>query len=80
MKGFIQRLALLIHWVGFLALGYIPFLIIAAIYLLITDPSFSVSFSAELLVGFAAPPGIAFFFWVLKWLISGNKSIFPWKS
>ena len=52
MKGFIQRLALLIHWVGFLALGYIPFLIIAAIYLLITDPSFSVSFisGAHLLI------------------------------
>lgn len=73
MKGFILRLALLIHWFGFLALAYIPFFII----LILSGEAIA---GEELLMGFAVPPAIAFFFWVLKWLISGNKSIFPWQS
>tara|TARA_B100000427_G_C15055764_1_gene397619 strand:+ start:282 stop:506 length:225 start_codon:yes stop_codon:yes gene_type:complete len=74
MKGFIQRLALLIHWVGFLALLFPPVAILSGGFE--GDYNFDLDF---LLVAGAYIPA-AFFFWVLKWLIAGNKSIWPWQS
>ena len=67
MKGFIQRLTLLIHWIGFV-IGIVG----AALGLYFNNPN-------SLTVG-ALSVAFGFFLWVLKWLISGNKSIWPWQS
>ena len=74
MKGFILRLALLIHWFGFLML-LIP---LAAI--LSGDFRGDYNFYQYQLVMSGGFIVAAFFSWVLKWLISGNKSIWPWQS
>ena len=74
MKGFIQRLALLIHWVGFLALLAVAAAILSGGY------AGDYDFDSDFLVEVGGWIGAAFFFWVLKWLISGNKSIWPWQS
>ena len=74
MKGFIQRLALLIHWVGFLMLLGAPAAILSGRF------KGDYNFDERILEIVGAYIGLAFFFWVLKWLISGNKSIFPWQS
>jgi hypothetical protein len=70
MKGFIQRLPLLIHWIGFL------FFLASVIY----GFSSVVMGTPQELLQAAITGGLAFFFWGLKWLISGNKSFFPWRS
>ena len=67
MKDFIQRLTLLIHWTGFVV-GIVG----AALGLWFNNPD-------SLFIG-ALSIAFGFFLWVLKWLISGNKSFFPWKS
>ena len=112
MKGFIQRLALLIHWIAFgsVIYGVLAFLfrivgkepyaleIIEAARYVLANPRFQESnpeayanalrmqaegafdgllfFSVQPL---AAGLGFAVTLWILKWLISGNKSFFPWK-
>ena len=119
MKGFIQRLALLIHWIAFgsVIYGVLAFLFrivgkepytlekIEAARGLLADPELETN-SAYLteqrqaaiataqrmqaegafdgLLFFSVQPlaaglGFAVTLWILKWLISGNKSFFPWK-
>ena len=77
MKGFIQRLALLIHWIGFAA--FISGVLSAVLGLMILIvQGFLVAQGP--LAGGAGFIGFGLFLWVLKWLISGNKSFFPWRS
>jgi len=77
MKGFIQRLALLIHWIGF-ALFVVGVLSAIDGLMILIVQGFSYAEEAfELAGGWA---GFGLFLWVLKWLITGNKSILPWKS
>jgi hypothetical protein len=70
MKGFTERLTLLISWIGFLC--FLVFVIYGLSGVITDSPD-------ELLLA-AAAGGLAFFFWGLKWLISGNKSLWPWRS
>jgi len=103
MKGFIQRLALLIHWIGFgfflfgvvIGLGGVLYQSILEFAspdgLSVSDnerferavaygsPSFGEVLLNYLAIG-AVGVGIGLFLWVLQWLISGNKSLWPWKS
>ena len=77
MKGFIQRLALLIHWIGFAAFisgvlsAFLGLMILIVQGLLVAEEPLGVA------AGFI---GFGLFLWVLKWLISGNKSFIPWRS
>jgi hypothetical protein len=69
MKGFIQRLALLIHWIGFLM---VPITLVINLMDANLRPD-TIENVLTAVTGFAI-------LWVLKWLISGNKSFFPWRS
>ena len=105
MKGFIQRLALLIHWIGFVVIvGGVVVGLGGVLYQSILEfapinPDGSLESDNELferIVAYGSPSfgevllnylvigalgvGIGLFLWVLKWLISGNKSFFPWRS
>ena len=71
MKGFIQRLALLIHWIVFV--GVVGGVVVG----LWIGTADSLSEGIEV-VWISVVSGLIF--WVLKWLISGNKSLWPWKS
>jgi len=71
MKGFIQRLALLIHWIVFV--GVVGG-VVAGLWIGTAD---SLGEGTEV-VWLSVVSGLIF--WVLKWLISGNKSLWPWKS
>ena len=77
MKGFIQRFALVIHWIGFAAfvLG-----VLYVVFGLMVLPVQGLLVAQQPLGGGAGFIGFGLFLWVLKWLISGNKSLFPWKS
>ena len=82
MKGFIQRLALLIHWIGFALFVSGVLSAIFGLMILIVQ-AFALPFlpGAEVALAIAAGGiGYGLFLWVLKWLISGNKSFFPWRS
>ena len=76
MKGFIQRLALLIHWFGFLIFLSLPIGVITNV-IAVFNGGIDLRVFLENLGSLV---GMVFFFWVLKWLISGNKSIWPWQS
>ena len=71
MKGFIQRLALLIHWIVFV--GVVGGVVVG----LWIGTADSLDEGTEV-VWLSVVSGLIF--WVLKWLISGNKSLWPWKS
>jgi len=101
MKGFIERLALLIHWIGFAVVVIAPVVGLWNVYIEygeyttgysylypLSYPGFNDAQEAELfrervveILG-ATLAVVAFggFLWALKWLISGNKSLLPWKS
>ena len=69
MKSFFERLALLIHWIGFaVVVGGVAF---GLFYLADID---------RMRVYWIAVVACGGFSWALKWLISGNKSLWPWKS
>jgi hypothetical protein len=95
MKGFIERLAFLIHWIGFaVAVGGVAL----GLFNLIVEWEYWMTggeglrlyqlrrylpLEVRLMPILAAMTGyVAFggFSWALKWLLSGNKSILPWKS
>ena len=82
----INRLGLVVHWIGFLCLtGFIATLVItkpndiawsevlAAIWeLLIFDNSSDAPFSTILWAGIGH--------WPIKFVITGNKNLFPWSG
>ena len=85
MKGFIQRLALLFHWIGFLSLvGFI------VLYGYGISPNGGVPAGEALEVLFEVlafeAEAISMILWIgithwpIKWLITGNKALFPWQS
>ena len=71
MEAFLKRLSLLVHWVCF-AIG-VAVIIAVIIYNADLDTLFismAVGFSiVSIIVGAA-----------IKWMFSGNFSLFPWKS
>ncbi len=71
MEAFLKRLSLLVHWVCF-AIG-IAVIIAVIIYNADLDTLFismAIGFSiVSIIVGAA-----------IKWMFSGNFSLFPWKS
>ena len=71
MEAFLKRLSLLIHWVCF-AIG-VSVIIAVIIYNADLDTLFismAIGFSiVSIIVGAA-----------IKWMFSGNFSLFPWKS
>jgi hypothetical protein len=77
MKGFIELLALLIHWIGF-ALFVVGVLLAFLGLITLIDRAFSLA--VDQLLFAALFIGFGLFLWVLKWLTTGNKSILPWKS
>ena len=85
MKGFIERLALLIHWIGFavvvvgVAAGLVG-LIVEWEYWMTGAGSFNWPVLMPYLAAMTGFVAFGGFSWALKWLISGNKSLFPWKS
>jgi uncharacterized membrane protein len=77
----IKRLASVIHWFGFLA-GFIASLFLVAVVILQDTPPNTGIFSV-LLVAFVAvtmPFLTALPAWLISWILTGNKSFFPWKS
>jgi hypothetical protein len=77
MKGFIQRLALLIHWIGFAL--FVSGVLSAVLGLMILIVQGLLVAEVTLIIA-AVGIGYGLFLWVLKWLISGNKSFFPWRG
>ena len=77
MKGFIQRLALLIHWIGFALFVWGVLSAVLGLMILIVQGLLVAEEPLNFGVVFI---GFGLFLWVLKWLISGNKSLLPWKS
>ena len=71
MEAFLERLSLLVHWVCF-AIG-VAVIIAVIIYNADLDTLFismAIGFSiVSIIVGAA-----------IKWMFSGNFSLFPWKS
>ena len=101
MKSFFERLALLIHWIGFVVI--VGGVVVGLWFVYIEYGEYTTGYSylyplsypgfndaqeaelfrervVELLVNTVVAVVIGLFFWVLKWLISGNKSLWPWKS
>ena len=82
----IKRLGLIFHWIGFLCLtGFIATLVItkpdsvawsevpeALWELLIFDNSLDVPFSIILWAGISH--------WPIKFVLTGNKNLFPWSA
>ena len=62
----IERLALVIHWVGFLCLLF------AIFYGVILQSLTDTEFYSLLLTAVAA--------WPIKFILTGNKAIFPWQT
>ncbi|MBT73979.1 MAG: hypothetical protein CMQ15_18415 [Gammaproteobacteria bacterium] len=62
----IERLALVIHWVGFLCL------LLAVFYGVILQSLTDTEFYSLLLTAVAA--------WPIKFILTGNKAIFPWQT
>ena len=62
----IERLALVIHWVGFLCL------LLAVCYGVILQSLIDTEFYSLLLTAVAA--------WPIKFILTGNKAIFPWQA
>ena len=71
MEAFLKRLSLLVHWVCFaIGLAVIIAVIIYNADLDILFISMAIGFSIiSIIVGAA-----------IKWMFSGNFSLFPWKS
>ena len=65
-KLMIERLALVIHWVGFLCL------LLAIFYGVILQSLTDTEFYSLLLTAVAA--------WPIKFILTGNKAIFPWQT
>ena len=84
MKGFIQRLALLIHWIGFLCLVVFIFLYGFGLSFTGADASEGLEILFEILLFedgiFSAMVWLGIAHWPIKWLINGNKALFPWQS
>ena len=85
MKEIFQRFMILFHWVGFLSLvGFVLLIPLAMIQdglsltevmLIVVDdvlPFEEEGWSAMLWLGITHYP--------IKWILTGNKSPFPWKS
>ena len=84
MKDFIERLALLIHWIGFLCL---VFFIVSFGLALTPNGGLPASEALEALFevllfeegAFSAILWIGIAHWPIKWFITSNKAFFPWK-
>ena len=72
----IERLALVIHWVGFLCL------LLAVFYGVILQSLTDTEFYSLLLTAVAAWPikWGAIVHWPIKFILTGNKAIFPWQA
>ena len=86
MKSFIQRLALLIHWIGFLCLVVFIFLYGFGLSFTGADASEGLAFVVESLLDFSRADEADYWFvllatihWPIKWMLTDNKSLFPWK-
>ena len=75
MKGFIQRLALLIHWVGFL-FG-VSF---GALFIYLDRIDNSSVGDVAVFIGLGSYIAAHASGWIVSFLLTGNKSIWPWKS
>jgi hypothetical protein len=80
----LNRLGLLIHWIGFLCLiGFIGFyaglIILNDVHPVSAVGAFvdALAFEVE---GWSVVLWIGIVHWPIKWLITGNKAFFPWKS
>jgi len=62
----IERLALVLHWVGFISLSF------AAFFGVILQSLTNTEFYSLLLITTAA--------WPIQFILTGNKSIFPWQT
>ena len=62
----IERLALVLHWVGFICLLF------ATLFGVILQSLTNTEFYSLLLVVLAA--------WPMQFILTGNKSIFPWQK
>ena len=62
----IERLALVLHWVGFISLSF------AALFGVILQSLTNAEFYSLLLITTAA--------WPIQFILTGNKSIFPWQK
>ncbi len=62
----IERLALVLHWVGFICL------LLATLFGVIFQSLTNTEFYSLLLVVLAA--------WPMQFILTGNKSIFPWQK
>jgi hypothetical protein len=84
MKQIFQRFMFLFHWIGFLCLvGFIGLLGLA-----ISLDGWDVSEALEALFEALAfeEEGISVMLWIgiahypIKWILTGNKTFFPWRS
>jgi|TARA_B100001142_G_C14138123_1_gene579557 hypothetical protein len=62
----IERLALVLHWVGFICLSF------AAFFGVILQSLANTEFYSLLLIAALA--------WSIQFILTGNKSIFPWQK
>jgi len=74
MKNFLNRIGIVIHWSGFI---YSLFLLVVVGSSLFVETGFP--WWTKFIVGI--PFGVSFWIggWVLRYIVSGNKNIFPWK-
>ena len=68
----LERLALVIHWIGFI-IGAVSFLAFTLTFM--TAGSFWYLLSG---VMFGIGPHLCG--WLIRFILTGNKSFFPWKS
>ena len=80
MSDILQRIMFGLHWAGFLALIWIVFIFALAF---LTQPLNEV---LQMLTN-SLDPGhsnglmyLAIFHYPVKWVLTGNKSFFPWKN
>ena len=74
MKNFLNRIGIVIHWSGFI---YFLFLLVVVGSSLFVETGFP--WWTKFIV--VIPFGVSFWIggWVLRYIVSGNKNIFPWK-
>ena len=80
----LNRLLLLIHWIGFLCLSVIVGYIILGLIFGDQDPLVGViEFLWDCFTGendwMSVALWIAILHWPLNWIVTGDKAIFPWR-
>jgi hypothetical protein len=80
MREIFQRFILIFHWAGFIALCWtIAFIVFA----FITQPIGVVLQSINYALDPREPSSLmyfAIFHYPIKWILTGNKTFFPWRS